>query len=106
MRGVYLEPGKHRVEFRFEPPREALHVSVAAILFTLLVLGVTVATEFNLKSGAISRSTTPSSSREKPKNGTNGNGNGNGNGKSSEPVSNGSEPAEKRKPQSAGKAKR
>lgn len=35
MRGVYLEPGKHRIQFRFEPPATSLYVSLAAIAVAL-----------------------------------------------------------------------
>lgn len=45
MRGVYLEPGAHKVEFRFEPPVGALYVSLAAIGLTVLLIGVAVVTK-------------------------------------------------------------
>ena len=31
MRGVLLEPGKHDIEFRFQPPLNTLYVSVATL---------------------------------------------------------------------------
>jgi hypothetical protein len=31
MRGVYVTPGKHVVEFRFEPPATSLYVSLTSI---------------------------------------------------------------------------
>jgi len=40
MRGVYLTPGVHRVEFRFQPPFRTLYVSLAALGVGLLLLGV------------------------------------------------------------------
>ena len=40
MRGVYLPPGAHRIEFRFQPPSTFLYVSLAAIGACVLVLGV------------------------------------------------------------------
>ena len=40
MRGVYLLPGAHTVEFRFQPPVGALYVSLAASGIGLLFLGV------------------------------------------------------------------
>ena len=40
MRGVYLPAGPHTVEFRFEPPMNALYVSLAAVVIGLLLLGV------------------------------------------------------------------
>ncbi len=39
MRGVYLAPGSHLVEFKFQPPVRLLYVSLAAILLALLGLG-------------------------------------------------------------------
>jgi hypothetical protein len=39
MRGVYLPPGEHTVEFRFEPPIGSLYISCAAVLVGLLLLG-------------------------------------------------------------------
>jgi hypothetical protein len=40
MRGVYLEPGSHSVQFRFQPQVRLLYVSLAAIVFGLLMLGI------------------------------------------------------------------
>jgi len=40
MRGVQLEPGKHTVEFRFEPSANALYVSLAALALGVVLLGV------------------------------------------------------------------
>jgi hypothetical protein len=39
MRGVYLQPGTHAVEFRFEPPVGTLYVSLAAVFVSLLLIG-------------------------------------------------------------------
>ena len=39
MRGVYVQPGTHTVEFRFEPPVGTLYVSLAAVAMSLLLLG-------------------------------------------------------------------
>ena len=39
MRGVYLAPGAHTVEFRFQPPLGPLYVSLSAIAVGLLLLG-------------------------------------------------------------------
>jgi hypothetical protein len=39
MRGVFLPPGKHTVEFRFEPPNGSLYVSLAAIALGLFLCG-------------------------------------------------------------------
>jgi hypothetical protein len=45
MRGVYLQPGTHRVEFIFRPPIGLLHVSIAAIGGALCLLGFLCLTE-------------------------------------------------------------
>jgi hypothetical protein len=37
MRGVYLEPGTHRVEFRFEHPPKSIYLSLAAIVLGLVL---------------------------------------------------------------------
>ena len=39
MRGVYLQPGSHRVEFQFAPPVHTLYVSLAALAMAVLMLG-------------------------------------------------------------------
>jgi len=39
MRGVYLTPGAHKVEFRFQPPLGAFYVSLAAIILGALLSG-------------------------------------------------------------------
>ena len=39
MRGVYLQPGTHAIEFRFEPPVSTLYVSLAAVFVSLLLIG-------------------------------------------------------------------
>ncbi len=40
MRGVALQPGQHKVVFHFEPSRKAFHISVAAVISGLLLMGV------------------------------------------------------------------
>ena len=40
MRGVYLQPGMHSVEFLFRPPAAPLYVSVAAIIGSILLVGI------------------------------------------------------------------
>ncbi len=40
LRGVYLPPGAHQVEFKFQPPIGWLYVSLAAVAAALLVLGI------------------------------------------------------------------
>ena len=42
MRGVYLTPGSHKVEFRFEPPVNTIYVSAAAIGLAFLLCGLLV----------------------------------------------------------------
>jgi hypothetical protein len=42
MRGVFLAPGAHTVEFRFQPPMTSLWVSLIAIGGTLIFLGLVV----------------------------------------------------------------
>ena len=42
MRGVYLLPGRHNVEFKFQPPVGLLYVSLAAIATGLLAFGILV----------------------------------------------------------------
>jgi len=44
MRGVYLPPGAHKIEFRFLPPVGPLYVSLAAIGVGLFVLGFVLVT--------------------------------------------------------------
>jgi hypothetical protein len=39
MRGVYVQPGPHTVEFRFEPPTGTFYVSLGAVFVSLLLLG-------------------------------------------------------------------
>jgi len=39
VRGVYVEPGEHRVEFHYQPPVGPLYVSLAAIAAALVLLG-------------------------------------------------------------------
>jgi hypothetical protein len=40
MRGVFLQPGPHKVEFKFQPPVGALYLSLAAIGCGVALLGV------------------------------------------------------------------
>jgi hypothetical protein len=43
MRGVFLEPGNHTVEFLFRPPIGGLYVSLASISLSLVLLGILLA---------------------------------------------------------------
>jgi hypothetical protein len=45
MRGLYLNPGPHTIEFRFQPPNRLLWVSVAADCVALLLCGFVVVAE-------------------------------------------------------------
>lgn len=45
MRGVFLGPGAHRVEFRFQPPLTSLYVSLSAITLGCILLGLLLAAE-------------------------------------------------------------
>ena len=49
MRGVYLLPGQHTVEFRFQPPIGPLYISLAASAVGLLLLGVVAAGHWRKK---------------------------------------------------------
>jgi hypothetical protein len=42
MRGVYLEPGKHQVEFRFRPNIKMFYANVAAVLVGIGLLGYVI----------------------------------------------------------------
>jgi uncharacterized membrane protein YfhO len=42
MRGVYLQPGTHNVEFLFKPDTAPMYVSLAAIVIGLLLLGFVI----------------------------------------------------------------
>ena len=42
MRGVYLTPGKHRVEFRFRPPLTAFYISLTGLAAGVLLCGYVV----------------------------------------------------------------
>jgi hypothetical protein len=44
MRGVYLQPGTHTVEFRFEPPINTLYASLGAVFVSLLLIGYLILT--------------------------------------------------------------
>jgi hypothetical protein len=46
MRGVYLEPGLHTVEFKYQPPFHALYISLAALGVGIVLLGVVVVAEW------------------------------------------------------------
>ncbi len=43
MRGVYLNPGSHEIEFRYEPSTKALKITLVAWVFCLGILGFVIA---------------------------------------------------------------
>ena len=43
MRGVYLTPGAHTVDFTYQPPIDLLYLSLAAMTACLLVPGISLA---------------------------------------------------------------
>jgi hypothetical protein len=45
MRGVYLPPGSHTVEFRFTLPNKPLYVTIAAMVVGILLLGLLILLE-------------------------------------------------------------
>ena len=47
MRGVYLTPGHHSVEFRFEPSLKSLHISVSAIVIGTILAGYLIFTRLS-----------------------------------------------------------
>lgn len=49
MRGVYLEPGKHRVEFAFKPSLNALYVTVSAMLGSVGLLCFVTVTRLRMR---------------------------------------------------------
>ena len=44
MRGVYLTPGRHKVEFLFKPPLKTLYISVSAIVVGIILAGYLILT--------------------------------------------------------------
>ena len=42
MRGVYLTPGRHRVEFRFQPQQTALYISLTGLALGGILCGYLV----------------------------------------------------------------
>jgi uncharacterized membrane protein YfhO len=45
MRGVYLAPGKHAVEFRYQPPLTTFYISMASLVAGALLCGYLAATK-------------------------------------------------------------
>jgi Bacterial membrane protein YfhO len=59
MRGVYLEPGAHNIEFKYQPPFHALYVSLVALGVGAVLLGVVLAAEYLAPSTVTMVSPTP-----------------------------------------------
>ncbi len=59
MRGVYLEPGTHDIEFKYQPPFHALYVSLAALGVGVILLGVVLAAEYLIPSPVAAAPPTP-----------------------------------------------
>jgi len=66
MRGVYLTPGPHRVEFRFQPPFRTLYVSLAALALGLLLVGFVTVSSFRSWAGAPPGPTGPGPQTPRP----------------------------------------
>jgi hypothetical protein len=52
MRGVQLEKGEHKIEFRFQPPLTTLYISLAACAIGLGILGFSILTRMKSNSPA------------------------------------------------------
>jgi hypothetical protein len=62
MFGAYLSPGKHKVEFRFQPPLTAFYVSLTGLIAGLALCGYLVVTRNSgQKSGSLSNAGGPRS---------------------------------------------
>ena len=66
MRGVYLRPGPHRVEFRFQPPFRTLYVSLAALALGLLLVGSVTVSSLRSWAGAPPGPTGPGPQTPRP----------------------------------------
>lgn len=67
MRGVYLSPGQHQVEFRFQPPVRTLYISLAGVGLGIVLLGGVVASGLrrSIKPAAVPKRNAPSLSSPK-----------------------------------------
>ncbi len=67
MRGVFLPPGKHTVEFKYQPPQKLLHASLAAFALGVLLGGYAFVSHFarqpeaSLPPASAPKSTSPDS---------------------------------------------
>jgi hypothetical protein len=55
MQGVFVPPGQHEIEFRFEPPLRCLYISVASLVLGVLLGGYVVVNHFWLEPRATPR---------------------------------------------------
>jgi len=51
MRGVFVPPGRHTIEFRFRAPLQWLYVSGSAFAFGVLLVGYVLVTRFRRAPG-------------------------------------------------------
>jgi hypothetical protein len=68
MRGVYLEPGAHQVEFRFQPPLGPLYLTLSAITAALVLLAFVMVAEHraSLRSETEETDRKPAAARQTP----------------------------------------
>jgi hypothetical protein len=59
LRGVYLSPGSHKVEFKFQPPVRLLYVSVLALVTAMIVFGRFIHVEIKSRPKAVPAPLTP-----------------------------------------------
>jgi hypothetical protein len=57
MQGVFVPPGQHEIDFRFQPPLKFLYVSAAALAIGVLLGGFVVCSHFWLEPRAASKRT-------------------------------------------------
>jgi hypothetical protein len=53
MQGVFVPPGRHTMEFRFQPPLKFLYISLASLVLGVLLGGYVVYSHFCLESRAV-----------------------------------------------------
>ena len=67
MRGVYLLPGSHTVEFKFLPPVGLLYVSAAAVVLAMAGLGILLVLLYKNRVPAVRAVIPPSAAKIEPK---------------------------------------
>jgi hypothetical protein len=65
MRGVYLMPGAHTVEFKFLPQVRLLYVSATAVILALFALGILLASLYKDRVPALRTVTPPAKAESK-----------------------------------------